>query len=515
MFICKRDEQMKCTRRLMLLFMIVVACLPGLVARVQASEDRQQLLATVHVHSTASTGELTIESLAERAEQLGLDVLILSDNFSLRYEYGLWPLPGLLKHQVSFPSVLEYGIERYLDEIAAAQSRHSKLIIVPGVEVAPYYYWTGSLVGRTLTMHNAQRNLLALGLTRPEDYRSLPVSGNPGSYTFDWRGAVNGAPLLLVVPAVWLWKPLRRRTDQRSLRRTVACTLIVLAVALVANAWPLSQPAFSSYDDRLGYRPYQALIDDVRDKGGLVFWSMTEARDFHEYAAGPLGSVTVKTEPHPEALLQTTGYTGFGGLYQDGRTIIKPGELWDRLLQLPAHEQRPVPVLIGELAFHGLSDAGKDLPRLVTALWVKERTVAGVLEALRSGHAYAVGDGDHRVQLRLDEFRVVCQGGTKAASVGDRLDPDGARDLMVHLSITATDRGRHPIKVRVIRSGEVLAQLAGETPFRVDWPDSTVPINERMTYRVEITGSGELLSNPIFVGPISSSVDAESKKEKV
>ncbi|MBK5281431.1 MAG: hypothetical protein JJE16_05030, partial [Nitrospiraceae bacterium] len=229
---------MKYTRRLMLLFMIVVACLPGHVARAQASDDRQQLLATVHVHSTASTGELTIEALALRAEQLGLDVLILSDNFSLRYEYGLWPLPGLLKHQVSFPSVLEYGIERYLDEIAAAQSRHSKLIIVPGVEVAPYYYWTGSLVGRTLTMHNAQRNLLALGLTRPEDYRSLPVSGNPGSYTFDWRGVVNGAPMLLVVPAVWLWRPLRRRTDRRSLRRTVACILIVLAVALVANAWP-------------------------------------------------------------------------------------------------------------------------------------------------------------------------------------------------------------------------------------------------------------------------------------
>jgi hypothetical protein len=42
-----------------------------------------------------------------------------------------------------------------------------------------------------------------------------------------------------------------------------------------------------------------------------------------------------------------------------------------------------------------------------------------------------------------------------------------------------------------------------------------VPTAERMTYRVEITGSGELLSNPIFVGPISLSVDAESKKEKV
>lgn len=496
----KRDAQRSDGWRLMQPLMAVAVVLCCMVGRVEASDDRQPLLATVHVHSTASTGDMTVEALAARAEQLGLDVLMLTDNFSLRYEYGVWPLPGLLKQRVSFPSVLEYGIERYVNEIAAAQRRHPKLIILPGVEVAPYYYWTGSLVGRTLTMHNAQRNLLVFGLTKPEDYRSLPASGNPGSYRFDWRGAVNGAPILLVVPAVWLWRPLRRGADRRSPRRMVAVVLTVMAVALVANAWPLSQPAFSSYDDRLGYRPYQALIDDVRGKGGLVFWSMTEARDFHEYAAGPLGTVTVKTEPHPEALLQTTGYTGFGGLYQDGRTIIKPGDLWDRLLQLPTDEQRPAPVLIGELAFHGLNDAGKDLHRLVTVLSVKERTMAGVLEALRSGHAYAVGEGDHHVQLRLEEFRLLCQAGTRSASVGDWLDPDGARDLMVRLSISAADRGRHPVKVRLIRSGQVVAQLAGETPFHVDWPDSTVPTGERMNYRVEITGNGELLSNPIFVG---------------
>ena len=270
----------------------------------------------------------------------------------------------------------------------------------------------------------------------------------------------------------------------------------------MANAWPLSQPAFSSYDDRLGYRPYQVLIDDVRAKGGLVFWSMTEARDFHEHAAWPLGTVTIKTEPHPEALLQTTGYTGFGGLYQDGRTSIKPGELWDQLLQLSMSERRPTPVLIGELGFHGLSDAGKDLHRLVTALWVKERTVAGVLEALRFGHTYAVGEGDHHVQLQLDEFRVVCQGGARSASVGDKLDPGMARDLTVLLSVKARDGGHHPVKVRVIRSGQVLAQFAGETPFHLDWPDPTVRTAEPMTYRVQITGSGELLSNPIVVGPI-------------
>ena len=73
---------------------------------------------------------------------------------------------------------------------------------------------------------------------------------------------------------------------------------------------------------------------------------------------------------------------------------------------------------------------------------------------------------------------------------------------MIRLSVTATDLGRHPVKVRVIRSGQILAQLAGQTPFRIDWPDTHAPIAERLTYRVEITGSGELLSNPIVVGPI-------------
>ena len=496
----KRERQKRWVGRLMPPLMALAIVLGGMVGHVAASDERQQLVATFHVHSTASTGDMTVEALAERAEQLGLDVLILTDNFSLRYEYGLWPLRGILKQRVTVPSVLEYGIERYLDEIAASQRRHPRLIIVPGVEVAPFYYWTGSLAERTLTMHNAQRNLLVLGLSKPEDYRSLPASGNPGSYSFDWRGAVNGAPILLVAPAVWLWRPFRSAADRRSPRRMVSVVLIVLAVALVANAWPLSQPAFSSYDAGLGYRPYQALIDDVTNKGGLSFWSMTEARDFHEYGFGPLGTVIVKTEAHPESLLRTTGYTGFGGLYQDGRTINKPGELWDRLLQVPTDEQRPVPVLIGELAFHGLKDAGKDLDRLVTVLSVKERTVPAVLEALRAGRAYAVGEGDRHVQLRLDEFRVLCQGGARSASMGERLDPVGARDLTVHLSISAADHGRHPVKVRLIRSGQVVAQLAGETPFLADWPDPTMPTAERMTYRVEITGSGELLSNPIFVG---------------
>jgi hypothetical protein len=66
----KNTKQMNRTYRLILAFVIMASSLPGFGVRAQGSEERQPLLATVHVHSSASTGEMTIEALAERAEQL-------------------------------------------------------------------------------------------------------------------------------------------------------------------------------------------------------------------------------------------------------------------------------------------------------------------------------------------------------------------------------------------------------------------------------------------------------------
>ncbi|NJN70157.1 MAG: hypothetical protein HC801_07690 [Nitrospira sp.] len=106
-----------------------------------------------------------------------------------------------------------------------------------------------------------------------------------------------------------------------------------MGLGLTVNAWPIKMPMYDSYDANVGYRPYQDLIDKAVERGALVFWSMTEARDFSQHSFGPLGTVTIKTEPHPEALVLTRDYTGFGGLYQDVRRVVAPGSVWDQLLQ--------------------------------------------------------------------------------------------------------------------------------------------------------------------------------------
>ena len=468
------------------------------------------LAAAVHVHSTASTGSLSMDALAERAERLGLDAVILTDNFALEYEYGLYPLDGVLRRTISFPSVLRYGLARYLGEVSAAQARHPGVLLIPGVEVAPHYYWSGSLWRGDLTMHNSQKNLLVVGLSDPEDYAALPAIGNTASYRYDGRTALCLAPVVLFVPAAWLWHGRSSVASRRgrpgrgwSVRRTGSLLLTGAAVLLLLNAWPFSRPVFSSYDERLGDRPYQAVIDAVNDRGGLALWSMPEARDFRTYSFGWLGDVVVKTDPHSEALMLTRGYAGFGGLYQEARTATDPGGLWDQLIHLYASGQRSTPpALVGEIAFHGPDHAGKELDQVVTVLWVRDRTVAGVLDALRSGRSYAVERYRKEFGYRLDDFRVDVQGGARTAGPGETLDPEGARDVMVRVSVSATDHGAHPVMARIIRSGQVIARVDGRTPFTYAMADTTAPVGEWLAYRVQVVGEGEILSNPVYVGPM-------------
>lgn len=464
---------------------------------------REPLRAAIHVHSTVSTGTLSLESLAQRAERQGLDVLILSENFTLRYEYGLRPLEGILKYRISFPSVLDYGIQRFLTELREVRQRHPSLILVPGVEVAPHYYWTGSLPAGDLTMHNAQRNVLVIGLDKVEDYERLPARGNPRSFVWDDTSVANAAPLLLAVPALWLWLPRRQKEDawhnpHQPRGRSAAGAVLVLTAALAANAWPLTSPLFSSYEDQAGYRPYQAVIDAATERGALVIWSMTEARDFSRHSFGPLGTVTVKTDPHPESLALTHDYTGFGGLYQDTRRVMAPGGIWDQVAQARLDEDKPAPTMIGEAAFHSLQEAGKDLDRVYTIALVTERTQAGVLEALRTGHAYAVARGEENVLLQLDELSITNLG--RSAGMGDRLESEAGSPMTIRVSVSAVDRHPHPVRLRVIRAGEVIGHIEGRTPLRFELTDSDAPADRWLPYRVEAIGtSGELLTNPVYI----------------
>jgi len=461
----------------------------------------------VHVHSDVSTGSLGLDQIAEQAQRMGIDAVVFSENLALRYEYGLFPLRGFLRHTVTLPSVVKYGIDRYLAAVAQAQARHPGVLLVPGVEVTPHYYWTGSPLDRNLTMHNSQKNLLVLGLTRPEDYAALPVPGNAAFSRYGWEVLGTLGPVALLLYGGWLW----RRTTHRKVRVGVTMVRVVrraqvpagllaaCGLLLLFMGWPYDSPLFSFYDDQVKERPYQALIDAAVQRGGVVVWSMPEAVDFNVHSYGPLGPVTVKTDPYPLSLLQTTGYAGFGGVYQEARTITEPGALWDQLLLQYLAGQRAVPPFtVGEIAFHRPGEAGIQLNQVLNVATVRERTVAGVAEAMRAGRLYALAQTGRPFGLRLDTFQVETQDGARAATAGESF-ARGKEPPAVRVAVSATDGGAHQVQVSIVRSGQVIARAAGTTPFHQRIVDATLPAGTVAFYRVDVRGEGEILSNPIFV----------------
>ena len=464
--------------------------------------------AVVHVHSNLSTGADSLDTLAARARAAGVDAVFLTDNLLLRYEYGLYPLRGLIRRTVALPSVMDMGIDRYLTQVREAGARHPDVLLIPGVEVAPHYYWTGSPFTKDLTMHDSQKNLLVLGLPSSQDYKRLPVAGNQAAYVYGWMTPVWLAPLLLAVPAIWL---LRHPTYKRALsggtiktvciRRTgVVAALLGLAAALLFYNYPFASPRYDAYQDGSGLRPYQDLIEYVQERGGLTFWSMPDARDFNRYDYGRLGVVTVKTDPYPEALLLTTGYTGFGSLHQDHLTAIDPGETWDAALQAYLDGTRAqVPWGVGEVAYHQDGSAGIFLHAVETVLWVRERTVPALLEAMAKGRMYALVR-TKAYGLVLNDFSLMASFSGERAISGETVNASPSGDLQIRIAVTASDGQAHPVQVQIIRSGRVLATRTGQTPFVVEYRDSAPSAGRRVYYRLLIGSPGNrIVSNPIFV----------------
>src|SRR5207244_10419273 len=112
-----------------------------------------------HVHSDISTGSDSLESLVAQARSYGIEAIILTDNFLLRFEYGLFPLRGLIRRTVTRSSIMSPGVDRYLEPLGELNRRHPEVMVIPGVEVVPHYYWTGSVFQKDLTMHDAQKDM--------------------------------------------------------------------------------------------------------------------------------------------------------------------------------------------------------------------------------------------------------------------------------------------------------------------------------------------------------------------
>lgn len=462
-----------------------------------------QVKAAFHVHTAFSTGVLSMEEVIEEARREGIGAVILTDNFLVRFEYGLFPLRSLLKKVVEKPSARRMGLERYLRAIEAAQARFPDVILIPGVEVIPYYYWTGSISTGDLTLWDTQKNLLVVGLSRAEDYARIPAIGNGPAFQLGWPGLVQ---LALAVVAIGGGIQLLRTKRVRAIQmkhfilkvpkryRLVGWSALGVGVLLLLDGFASSE--LNPYRGNLGIGPYQQVIEYAESRGGAVFWSFPEARDAGGIDLGRLGKVSIRTEPYPEALLQTRGYTGFGAVYPDNVTFTEPGRQWDQLLLEYSGGRRARPGWgIGEVGYHG---PPKRLGEALTTFLVPERSRKAILEALREGRMYALTPlRDHH--LVLEDFSISLEGVDHWVPMGGELEANGRAAILIRLRVSASNGREMPFTLRLIRSGKVLNVLQGKTPFEQVLTVEPPEAGSREFFRIAITKPHRLLSNPIFV----------------
>lgn len=449
--------------------------------------DYQQVAGLIDLRSTFSDGTYDVETLARMAKERGFEVLVINDHDRVVMEYGLPPFRNIVKKRVELNSINKQGAKAYLGSIGKAQKKFPDMILIPGSESAAFYYWTGSYFKKNLTAHSHEKRILTIGMENPKDYESLPILHN-GAGT-EYTGIVlPGILLFLCSLAVSIYL-----IRWGGFYRITGIIVFVLSVVFIADSNPFRSSPFDQYHGDQGMAPYQLLVDYVNLRGGLTFWNYPETKS----GIGKKGPIRVDTPPHPEVLEESVGYTGFAALYGDNITVTEPGNAWDRVLTAYCKGTRSRPVWgISTADFHGEGESGEKLGNFPTVFLLREKSRKGVLEALKNGKMYAYSGGYPQF-VRLDEFSVCHPDGSNKGFSGDEIilkDSPGIR-----ISLSATVPFENKVKVRLIRSGKLVETFEETLPMQINYEDKYFQPGKKIYYRMDMSGCGVLVSNPVFV----------------
>ncbi|MDQ5985414.1 MAG: hypothetical protein CSYNP_01124 [Syntrophus sp. SKADARSKE-3] len=471
--------------RFALLF--IITFIFWLLPNVSNGAQYQQVRGLIDLRSTVSDGALTIDQLAALAQERGFEVLFPTDHDRMVVSYGLPPLRNLLKRKEELNSINMYGAEKYLRAIKDAQQKYPGIIIIPGSETAPFYYWSGNpFTG--LTANDHEKRILTIGMEQPEDYREMPILHNESTLTVDKLfgppAFFIGAMILSMIMISW-----------KGSLRIVGAISTALSLILFLNSDFLKTSPFDAYSGDQGIAPYQLVIDYVSNRGGMTFWNYPETKS----GVRKLGPIQVSTKPYPGVLQTSKGYTGFSAVYGDNITITEPGNLWDMTLTEYCQGYRIWPTWgIATADYHKEGEDGARLGNYPTVFWVPEKTKAAILKAMQTGKMYAC-QTSYPIMPRLDEFSISSDDGKISGISGDEISLKAYPRIRISVSI-ANAKTTGPVKVRLIRAGTAVSTFEGNLPLTIDHVDPHFQRGEKTYYRLDMRGAGAMIvSNPIFV----------------
>lgn len=469
-----------------------------------SGQEFEQARGVIHLDTTVSGGDYTPAEMVQFLRDNDIEIGVFTDHDTVRWDYGFFPARYLIGRLTGWliskafgrtGSVQSFGAEDYVSLIDALDAEAEDLILLPGVEAIPFFYWEGSLLFNTLEIHQVYKHLLAFGMPDPSAYDRIPSVGNGFFRTFGMDSLLSLWPVGLIILVLKGF----RLTEQSPLRgpvRAAGYGLIVLALLFLTQNFPYAYTRYDQYNGDQGTGPYQDFIDFVDDEGGLVFWAHPEIEVDKVIQKPPL-KVGMKTPAYHTDLIYTQNYTGFSAFFEGMKHIIPPGGIWDRVLGEYAVGDRDRPIwAIAE----GDVEGDHFSPQLSeTVFLLEERTQAGALDALRSGRIYAVA-GPNAHYFTLESF-VVTDDLNRAVS-GGTLESGQEVTVRAALTFASPVEKRTGIVATLIRDGEPIGNFKGDGRLEIVYRE-TSPLNpDRLHYyRIDAGAPNQtrLLSNPVFV----------------
>ena len=240
-----------------------------------------------------------------------------------------------------------------------------------------------------------------------------------------------------------------------------------------------------------GRQTAQKVIDHVRARGGMAYWSHLEVDE-----KSAMLTAKMRYRPRPELLTETAGYTGFGCFPQGYQISCRPGGSWAlRLAAAIENKTYDGPWVIGEADYHSgdQDEPYRNICNPVTVFMLKRLESSDVLSGLATGQMYAYL-GHHFGESLLESYRVSSDDDTAAGESGQTVRTD--RELSLHLKVSGFEKG---CRLRVICKGKILKE-ENTRELTVTLPR---PEGNGYACRAEAASpDGErIMTNPIFVAP--------------
>ena len=477
---------------LFLIFFILLS----LIGDASFSSALERVPGVIHLETNISGGILSPEEMVKRVREAGLKVAVITDKENQRVEYGMFPLRKIIRKVEERRSVRTFGAKNYLSLIDTIAKKYPDMTIIPGVEAVPFYYWEGSYFNNNLKLVNFHKELLVLGLERPEDLEGIPSISYNNFLRFKIGSLLSIWPILLILLGLWL--VFKKKVEhiklmqlyvQKEKRPYILIGLMALLAGIIftANNFPFGSPLYDQYHGDMGDMgslPYQNLINYVGKKGGMVFWAHPDVGEKQE-----VNGIDLRTRPYHEELLKTSSYTGFAVLVEGMKFTGRIGGVWDEVLKEYINGQRKRPVwAIGELDYKD----GPWMGETLTVFLVHTNNKTEIFNAMRQGRMYAVFG---TLKPLLDLFQIWDDQENHWVEMGDTATVKNG--IRIKIKVSLPDKAKGEMKLKLIREGMVIKEIDLGKGLDVEHVDDYFKPGRKTYYRIDI--DSRLISNPIFV----------------